>query len=816
MISEASADQATQLPPAPPGTAYRLRKLIQQPHRKTSDTYVTTGVFAHSAPNAERPGLYRAGCFVLDCDLSDFAAAQSGATGAAFEPAAKEWKSRLHELDDSALDAAIKVQADFVSAWAAHLLGAAPTVVVSSGYGVHAYFWIHDSQGFGADVDRVRAFNKALVERLNAACGFRLADPQAVDAGTRILRVVGSTNTKNPAKPRTVRALYGDAARRFDLDALAQNVAIPATASAPAGGALSHFPNPAERPPAPAKSASSAHTDDADPEPFARLFAKSEAEAAEALNLLFTTCPFFLWACENAAALKRESWRGAATNIAAVAGEFGRRCFHEFSALDPARYSARDCDFVYSDALKSAASHGPMTYAQLSQNGDWPGSGPAQLKSPAALRFVGKGTAKLLTDPNGQGENAVKINSKTGFPEKTAGNLRKLLRIDEKYGKRLRFNEMHLRIELDGAPFGDEGFGDVQEYIEDAYKVAFAKPVVVDAVREIAAENPYAPVADWLDSLKWDGTPRIQQVVSEVLNAQPKALYYDFVRKFLIGAVARGMCKTPNGVKVDTALILKGEQGIKKSTFFNTLAGGFFCDSSMDLRSKDAFMVLQSAWIIEWSEFDYTLSRHQQSAVRAFLSAKVDSYRPPYGREVVTKPRRCVIVGTTNEDYFLHDPTGSRRFWVIETPGVNVDLLRDIRDQVWAEAVAAYRAGEQWHLDGDSDKERAELASQYQQEEPWEAIVTRWIADKKIEDVSIERVLIECILKDAKDWKGDDTKTIARILRKSGFHRYQRMIEGKREYRYRKIGAAESAPSSNVVALHAVRPELARLFKEVP
>jgi hypothetical protein len=830
VIQEAGPEHVTHLPPATHGAAYRLRRLLQQPHKKTSDWYVTTGTFAAHAPNAERPNLFRAGCLVLDCDLADFQAASvtlNGGTTAQFEEAAKTAKAALHALDAVALNALVDAQAAYVNAWAARTAGSAPTVTISSGYGVHCYLWIGDAQGYGAEAELARTVNKALIDRLNAAVGFRLADPQASDAGTRILRIPGTVNTKNPALPRAVRILYGDASRRVDLHGLAAAFGQAFNSSA-AGGrvtapGVSHFPNPSERPPAPAKPANTAHaTGGADAAPdFGALFAKSEQEAREALNELFRICPFFLWACENPTALKRESWRGAATNIAAISGEHGREVFHDFSRLDPARYSPRDCDAAYNDALKSAASHGPMTYAALSQNGDWPGSGPAQVRSPAALRFLGK-AARLITSPAGQGENAVVLDPKTGLPKKTPGNLRKILRIDERYGKRLRFNEMAMRPEHDGEAFADAGYGDCGEYLEDAYHVAFPREWIQNAVPEVAQENPYQPVKNWLTSLKWDGESRIASVVSDVLNVEPRPLYVDFVKRFLIGAVARAICDAPDGVKLDTVLILKGGQGIGKSTFFNVLAGSFFCDTAIDLHSKDAFMVLRSAWIIEWSEFDYTLSRNQQSAVRAFLSTRTDSYRPPFGRSVVTLHRRCVIVGTTNEEHFLHDPTGSRRFWVIEIPKssrVDLALLRSMRDQLWAEAVALYQAGEPWHLDSENDAERDALAGQYQQEEPWEGIVQRWIADKKIDDVSIERVLTECVLKEAKDWRTSDGQTVGRILKKLSFARYRVMVEGKREYRYRKTGgtfASDGDAASTAPNVVPIDPALRRVFREAP
>lgn len=789
-MNVASPAQTPHLPAPPPGSSYRLRTVERQ-------SYVTTGTFLDTAPDAKREHLTRTPTLILDCDLTDYVLATTPLNARTPELRA-ETKAALHLLPEPELTGLVNRLGEYANAQLMRLVGSPATITVSSGYGLHLYLWLPDSQGYGPEVETTRAINSGLVASFNSLCGFQCADPQCKDPGTRILRIPGTVNTKNPALPRPVRILYGAPWIRFDLTSpYFRSLASPASAAS--------LPMPS----LPTAAASA----DGESSPVAELFAKSETEAAEAVHLLMTSCPFFLWAQENPTKLGRESWRGAATNLAAVAGEYGRRSWHEFSALDPLRYDAATCDSVYTDSLRAVLSHGPMTYQTLANNGDWKGSGPAQVKSPAALKYLGK-VAKLLTAKGSE----VRIDGKTGYPIKSPGNLRKILRVDEKFGPRLRFNEMTGSPEVDGVPIEDAFYGEAGEYLEDQYKVSFARPIIADAVNEIARERGYSPVAEYLNGLVWDRIDRIPELTG-ILNAEAKPLYLQFLRAFLVGAVARALCTEPEGVKLDTALILKGDQGVRKSTFFNVLAGRYFNDSAMDLRSKDAYLTLQSAWIIEWAEFEYTLTRNQITAVKAFLASKVDTYRPPYGRETVTRPRRCIIVGTTNEDHFLFDPTGSRRFWVIEVKGeIDTTRLRAIRDQLWAQAVALYRAGAQWWLESDTDAERAALASQYQAEEPWEAVVTRFVESKRIADTSIDFVLLQAVQKEVKDWKGGDSQCIGRILRKLGFHRYRVMVEGKREYRYRRyleggtIDGQTPIPSQVVGA--ALRPDIVALFGE--
>lgn len=795
-----------QLPVAPSGYEYRFRTIGQ-------DHYLTTGLFPVGSPDGTLSHLALAPCLILDCDASEFIAAS------ARQPP-EQIKKQLHELTTPMLDSVIDSLIQYASARVAELIGEYPTAVVASGYGAHLYLWLAANEW--QEISRVRAANALLMHSLNRLAGFALADPQAHDAGTRILRPVGSLNRKNKALPRPVRLVWCEPARLHSLarvEALKGAYGHPSAAFASSAAASSKTPFFASneaRQVAADRSASrgAAKATAITPEELSNYLATNETDAREVLHLLFNDCPFFRWAQENAATINREAWRGAATNIAAVAGELGRDDWHIFSRLDLTRYDSYTADSVYTDAIKSAETHGPMTYAALQAAG-YPGTAPPGLKAPASIRFSGKTVAATREQPG------ITLDHKTGLVKKTAGNVRKLLRADSRFGNRLRYNEMRLQIEHDGSAKADAFFGEVAEYLEDSYKVPFPRAMIEESVIEVAQENGYHPVKNYLKGLSWDGKPRINTLITDVLKCEPNTLYFQYMRCFLIGAVARALCDNPEGVKVDTALILKGEQGVGKSSFFRILSEPFFCDTRVDLNSKDAYTTLRSAWLVEWQEFENALTRHAYGIVKAFLSAQLDTYRGVYERTTQRQPRRCVIVGTTNEDHFLNDPTGSRRFWVIEVPGdANLSLLKEIKDQIWAEAVEAYRKGEQWYLEKAQELARQEIAIRYAQDEPWESLVTRWVIQKQIVETTTEQILSDVVLKEPKDWRKADTQIIGTILRKLGFHRYRVTTNGEREYRYRRLapleagqGAQRAAESSGAqLALVIPFPEINQAF----
>src|SRR5262249_55182216 len=152
------------------------------------------------------------------------------------------------------------------------------------------------------------------------------------------------------------------------------------------------------------------------------------------------------------------------------------------------------------------------------------------------------------------------------------------------------------------------------------------------------------------------------------------------IRAWFVSAVARA--RQP-GCKVDTALILIGSQGHYKSSFFRALGAPWFVDTQIDLSNKDAYMQLAAAWVYELPEIENITWAKQAGQIKGFVSSQVDRYRPPYERAVQEVKRGCVIVGTTNEDRFLSDSTGSRRFWCLSvTKVVDVEAVKAARDQL--------------------------------------------------------------------------------------------------------------------------------------
>lgn len=264
-------------------------------------------------------------------------------------------------------------------------------------------------------------------------------------------------------------------------------------------------------------------------------------------------------------------------------------------------------------------------------------------------------------------------------------------------------------VDRDWTDTDDSGFRD---YMEKRWKFTAAGKLL-DALNLIMEENSFHPVREYLNSLTWDGQERVEDVLIDYLGAEDCPYTKAVCKLHLVAAVARVFRP---GCKYDYMLTLTGKQGIGKSTLIRYLAGNpYFNDSITELKGKDTMEALQGSWLIELGEMSAT-KKADVEIVKQFIAKTTDRYRPPYGRRTVDYPRQCVFWGTTNDEEFLRDKTGNRRFFPVDVgvqPCVK-DVFEDLpgeRDQIWAEAVAIYKSGFRLYL----DREMAEEAIRQQE-----------------------------------------------------------------------------------------------------
>lgn len=252
-------------------------------------------------------------------------------------------------------------------------------------------------------------------------------------------------------------------------------------------------------------------------------------------------------------------------------------------------------------------------------------------------------------------------------------------------------------------PVRNVDYAGIHNYIEVVYGITGVQKID-DALALSLERNHYHPVRDYLNSLQWDGRMRIDTLLTDYFGADNNRYSADAIRKMLVAAVARIF--NP-GAKYDLVLTLVGPQGTGKSTFIKRLGRQWFSDTFLTVQGKEALEQIQGAWLIEIAELS-GFKKAEVESVKHFISKQVDTFRAAYARTAETYPRQCVFFGTTNNKDFLRDPSGNRRFMPVDihpdrvTKDVFSDLTPEEVDQIWAEAVLLYKAGEPLFLNGEA------------------------------------------------------------------------------------------------------------------
>jgi predicted P-loop ATPase len=285
-------------------------------------------------------------------------------------------------------------------------------------------------------------------------------------------------------------------------------------------------------------------------------------------------------------------------------------------------------------------------------------------------------------------------------PKKNLTNLMLHLRNLDGLGNQLRFNEMTHQAEWRGRVLEDPDYIDIRLLIERAGFQPTERDVR-PGVDRVARENTYNPVSEYLTTLTWDGTPRLDRWMIKLMGAPDTPFVRCISPKVLISAVARAL---EPGCQVDTVLVLEGEQGIKKSSAIAALFGRDFTRESVSLFGNQQKMVMNmmGAWVVELAEFMAVLGNQN---AKGMITMRYDTIVLPYAKAASTHPRRSVMFATINPGTtgYLEDATGNRRFWPVQVEKIDIDKIRDRRDQLWAEALHRYRAGDRWWLEDDEN-----------------------------------------------------------------------------------------------------------------
>lgn len=318
---------------------------------------------------------------------------------------------------------------------------------------------------------------------------------------------------------------------------------------------------------------------------------------------------------------------------------------------------------------------------------------------------------------------------------------------------------------------------------------------IAQGIQMAAGEAGFHPVRDWIRALAWDGTPRLEDWLTDCLGVE-KSIYAMRVGKyFILNMVARVF---DPGCICRSVPVLEGVQNRGKSESLRALAEPWFADSHLDLSNKDSFLMIQGVWLNEISEM-HAFSRADVSRVKEFISSREDSFRPPYGGRVVRPRRQVVFAGSTNDSLYLRDWTGNTRYWPLKTETcgeIDADKVRAMREQLFAEAYTLFQKGERRHP---TREEELELFAPEQEERavehPWLAIITRWLDPAEwgtegnmgpdvANRVTTREILIRCLKFDPSRLTDRHEQDVGRIMSTLGWMRKRESKGGRRGWYY--------------------------------
>lgn len=308
--------------------------------------------------------------------------------------------------------------------------------------------------------------------------------------------------------------------------------------------------------------------------------------------------------------------------------------------------------------------------------------------------------------------------------------LKKLFGQNEFDAKGYVFGDLPWRKVDHPEPIRNVDLAGIRNYLGSIYGINSVQKVE-DALTLEMERNRFHPIRDYLRSLKWDGTPRVDTMLIDYLGARDNIYVREASRKVLTGAVARVM---EPGCKFDLVLMLVGPQGAGKSTLIKRLGQRWFSDTFLSVQGKEALEQIQGAWLIEMAELA-GLKKAEVESVKHFISKQEDVFRPAYARTSETFPRQCIFIGTTNDPEFLRDPSGNRRFIPVD-----IDKTRSTKDvfhipqeeidQIWAEAFELYMSGETLWLGEEAEMLAKEEQRAHSESDEREGIITSFLNRK--------------------------------------------------------------------------------------
>lgn len=371
-----------------------------------------------------------------------------------------------------------------------------------------------------------------------------------------------------------------------------------------------------------------------------------------------------------------------------------------------------------------------------------------------------------------------------GMPFPTIANAAIVLSAHPEIKDRIWFNDFTRKIMQTVAgqvsAWTDAEDLNVCVFLQQALKMPrMALGTVQHAIQQVAFCRRRNPLQDYLKSLVWDGVERLGSWLADFLGADNDEYTQTLGRNWIISMIARASLP---GCKADHMPVLEGKMGKGKSSVLEILGGEWYKAAPQAFGSKEFFEVIQGAWLIEIPDM-VGFGRREHSQIISAITTRSDSYRASYARHAEEHPRTCIFAATSENDDYLKDARGIRRYWPIRCTDISLEPLRGARDQIFAEAVHLFGSGSGWY---EMPSEVTAKEQQARQEaDIWVEPIAYYCAARA--EVTVREIAMMCLHIDTEKHDQTIANRVARCLIFLGFSKSKpEWIEGKTTRVYRR------------------------------
>lgn len=364
---------------------------------------------------------------------------------------------------------------------------------------------------------------------------------------------------------------------------------------------------------------------------------------------------------------------------------------------------------------------------------------PLEAPPPAKENVVSMDTFQAQKAKEGTQPETLLL-QKNGAPKDCLANVAYLLKHDAAWRGQFRYNQFASSLEFisrppwradqlnQGLSLTKRDLSNIQVWFSNTQGLEIPENKIIAALETIA--QPVHPVKHYLESVVWDGIPRLDRLFIDTLGAEDSPFIRDAARVLGLSSVRR--IYEP-GCKQDYVWVYEGAQGLKKSIWIETWGGEWSSTGQLVRGDKDTYQNLRGKWIVELPEINATFSKQDDAWVKGIVSTRIDTYRASYERTSHSVPRESLFIATINpnasKEYLRDDE--NRRWLPIMCRQVDIDKLIELRDQYFAEAVHRYKLGEKAYITDEKVIKLAKLEQEKRREkDPWTEILAPWANSK--------------------------------------------------------------------------------------